>query len=93
MNTRHSFAPLLLLLVGCRNTPPPPAAVPPPTALTLEEWRTLPVDVKHDGATYERLRLQHPQLQHERTWQVWFNQNVLPERTKDNVAAPGQQPP
>ena len=93
MNTRHVIALVLLPVVGCGSAPSPPAAIPPSTALTLEEWRTMPVDVKHDGATYERLRLQHPHLQHERTWQVWFNQNVLPERTKDNVAAPGQQPP
>ena len=51
MNNRYFLLLVLLSLVGCGGTPPPPAALPTPTALTLDEWRTLPVTEKHDGAT------------------------------------------
>ncbi|WP_254507416.1 hypothetical protein [Anatilimnocola floriformis] len=81
------------LLTGCGGTPPPPPLPDAPTPLKLEEWRVLPIEVKYDGATFERLRMAEPQLQNDRAWQVWFNQNVIPERKKDIPTPPGQQPP
>jgi hypothetical protein len=95
--TVHFVASVFLLsaslLVGCGSPPPPP---PPaaPTALSLDEWRAITVvEEKYDGATLDRLRMSDPQLQNERTWTIYMNQHVIPERQKDIPYAPGQQPP
>ena len=98
MNTRLTAASIFLLLnaslvMGCGSSPPPPAPLAAPTALTLEEWKTLPVDLKYDGATFDRLRMNNPQLQNERAWQAYMNYYIIPERKKDIPYAPGQQPP
>jgi len=98
MNITPRFLAVLLLtlaalLAGCSKTPPPPAPLPPPTALTLEEWRALPIQEKYDGATFERLRMNNPQLQNEQNWKAYERQYILPERQKDIPTPPGQQPP
>lgn len=100
MNTRYRFyvACMLLLVTPCwlgcgGGKAKPPGPLPPPTALTLEQWKTLPIEEKYDGATLERLKLGNPQLHHNRSWQMYERQYILPERAKDIPVPPGQQPP
>lgn len=100
MNASHRLvwiASVSLLLVtatffGCgaeKQPPPAPAA----TALTLEEWKTMPIDLKYDGGTLDRLRMADPRLQDERAWMQYFAQNIMPERRKDIPGIPGQPAP
>src|SRR5438128_11767434 len=84
----------LSLFAGCGGggTPKPPAPLPPPTALTLEEWKTLPIEEKYDGATFERLKLADPKLQNDRNWAYYEKQYIIPERKKDIPSHPGNPP-
>jgi hypothetical protein len=94
---RHLFVAAVLfavgLVVGCgEGTPKPPAPLPPPTALTLEDWKKLPIEEKYDGATFERLKLNDPNLQHPRNWAAYEYQYIIPERKKDIPGYPGNVP-
>lgn len=70
----------------------PPAPLPPPTALTLEDWKKLPLDEKYDGATFERLKMNDPNLQHPRNWAAYEYQYIIPERKKDIPGHPSNAP-
>lgn len=89
---------LLILLItvtaiGCGSTelPPPqtPATLPP---LTLEQWKTLPVEEKYDEGTFDRLRDADPSLKAHRAWQKFMKEVVVPERMIDIPGIPGQSP-
>lgn len=86
---------LILLLVGTalgcgRADPTPPQ--PPPTLppLTLEQWKTLPVEEKYDEGTFDRLREADPSLRAHRAWQKFMKEVVVPERMIDIPGIPGQ---
>lgn len=92
--TRYWIVSALLfsvaLVVGCgEGAPQAPAPLPPPTALTLDDWKKLPIEEKYDGATFERLKLNDPNLQHPRNWAAFEYQYIIPERKKDIPSHPG----
>lgn len=84
---------LLTLSIGCGGKIQPPPPSPELTALSLEEWKSLPLDVKYDGATFDRLRMNDPRLQDERFWMSYMATHIIPERKKDIPGVPGHQPP
>ena len=59
--------------------------------LTLEQWKSLPVEEKYDLATLDRLRQADKSLRPDRAWQKFMKEIVLPERMKDIPGVPGQQ--
>lgn len=73
----------ILLLAGCNGTEVIPANPPAPTALTLDEWKMLPIPEKYDEATFERLRLSDPKLKSESVWRAFMKKEIMPERHKD----------
>jgi hypothetical protein len=85
-----SFFCLLAMFAGCSGQVTPPPPVPTTTALTLDEWKTLPLDVKYDGATFDRLRMTDQRLQDERAWMSFMATHIIPERKKDIPGVPGQ---
>jgi len=88
------FAALVFATVtGCGDKVTPPAPAPAATTLSLEDWRKLPVELKYDGDTLDRLRMNDPRLQNERAWQAYMMQNIIPERKKDIPGVPGQPKP
>jgi hypothetical protein len=84
------FALLFLCLcVGCDDSSPPtlPSPLPP---LTVEEWKTLPVEEKYDEGTFDRLREQDPKLKGDREWARFMKEVVVLERKIDIPGVPGQ---
>lgn len=80
-------------LTGCGDNVKPPPPAPALTALSLEEWRQLPIDQKYDGATFDRLRMSDPRLQDERAWLTYMARHIIPERKQDIPGTPGQPLP
>jgi hypothetical protein len=79
----------LSLLTGCGRTQQAPQPIQPPTALTVAEWKTLPVDLKYDEATFDRLKLADPKLQTEAGWNEFMLKVIVPERKIDIPGTPG----
>lgn len=53
-----------------------------PEVMTLEVWKSLPAQIKYDGATLEKLRQHDKKLRSNRAWQKYFRENVQPEMKK-----------
>jgi len=51
--------------------------------LTLEAWKTLPLEEKYDGATLERLRQHDEKLKSDRAWKKYLKENVHPDMKKE----------
>lgn len=83
----------LAFTVGCGGEAPPPGNPPPPTALSLAEWKTLPIPDKYDGGTLDRLRMHDPALASDQAWDAFMRKEVIPERMKDIPGQPGVLPP
>lgn len=79
----------LLSCAGCGRTQGPPQPIAPLTPLSLAEWKKLPIDVKYDEATFERLKLADPKLQSEAAWNDFMMKVVIPERKVDIPGTPG----
>ncbi len=62
----------------------------PTSALTVAEWKALPVEQKYEPATIERLKLADPKLETSEGWEAFNRSTLLPERKKD---FPGGQKP
>ncbi|MCA9174211.1 MAG: hypothetical protein KDB14_06960 [Planctomycetales bacterium] len=80
----HWSASLLVLIAaaGCGNSPEPPeTSLSGP--LSIEQWRTLPTDLKYSPNTFERIRAQVLELQDERAWSRFMIETVVPERRRD----------
>lgn len=73
----------MCLLVGCKRDQTIPANPPTPSALSLDEWKKLPIPEKYDESAFERLRLADPKLKSERAWQAYMKKEIMPERNKD----------
>lgn len=80
------------LLVGCGRQLPPPRPLEPPTPLSLAEWKTLPVNLKYDESTFDRLKLADPKLQTERGWHEFMVNEIIPQRKIDIPGMPGVRP-
>lgn len=93
LRTSAYLIPLFVALIGCGSEPLPTPS-PEPTAISLAEWKALPIDEKYDGATLDRLRMSDPKLQNERAWNAFMAKEVIPERKRDIPGTPGVvQPP
>jgi hypothetical protein len=72
--------PLLLLAVisGCGPT----ATMSNPTEmpLTVEAWKELPMQVKFEVETFERLKLGNPKLQDPKAWEKFTREVILPAK-------------
>jgi hypothetical protein len=85
------FALLLVFLcVGCSGGSSPPTLPSPLPPLTVEEWKSLPVEEKYDEGTFDRLREQDPKLKGDREWARFMKEVVVPERKIDIRGVPGQ---
>lgn len=81
---------ILCAAVGCGNNIEPrqtPLVLPP---LTIEAWKTLPVEEKYDEGTFDRLREADEKLRSDRGWEKFMTEVVIPERKKDIPGVPGQ---
>lgn len=76
--------------LGCGSGERKPIEIPPPTSLTLEEWKTLPVEEKYAPETFERLKLNDPAIRSDKGWDAFFKTVIMPQRLKD--LPPGQLP-
>lgn len=98
MNTNRFLFAFALVLSSCLGTGcgsdhvKAPAPLPPPTAISLDDWKKLPLEEKYDGATFERLKLNDPHLQHARNWAAFEQQYIIPERKQDIPGHPGNPP-
>ncbi len=94
--TRYLLALFVLSLtvaLGCGGGVKEPTGPPPaPTPLTMEEWKTLPIVDKYDEGTYERIRMQYPELQNEQAWYDYMMREIMPQRNIDIPVAPGAIP-
>jgi hypothetical protein len=82
---------IFLTTIGCapaEPTPPQPMPTLPP--LTVEAWKTLPVEEKYDEGTFDRLREADPSLRNHRAWNKFMKEVVVPERMLDIPGIPGQ---
>lgn len=72
---------LVFIVVGCgsQQSTAPPEEVP----LTVEEWKTLPTQVKFEIETFERLRRGNPKLQEQRDWDKFTREVILPSKRKE----------
>lgn len=84
-----AFLAAVILMAGCGRTQPPPQPLAPPTPLSVEEWKKLPVDIKYDEATFERLKLADQKLQTEAGWNDFMMKVIIPERKIDIPGTPG----
>jgi hypothetical protein len=73
-------AALVAAVAGCGSTP---ATAPGKTPLTVEQWKTLPVQAKYEVETLERLKLGDPKLQDQRAWDKFTREVLLPAKKKD----------
>lgn len=71
----------LLAAVGCGKTDPAPPAAETP--LTVEQWKALPVQLKYEVETFERLKQGSPKLQEPREWDKFTRDVLLPAKKKD----------
>ena len=69
---------LAISVVGCSRP-----EVPPSDPLTVEQWKTLPAEMKYEASTLERLKLGDPKLQEEREWDQFTRKVLIPARKKD----------
>ncbi|WP_417744593.1 hypothetical protein [Rosistilla oblonga] len=83
---------LFAVLSGCGEEQPPAAPAGPPLPLSVEEWKQLPIEVKYDEATFDRLRDKDPKLQNDRNWHRFMKEVVVPERKLDIPWPPERQP-
>lgn len=51
--------------------------------LTVEEWRSLPVERKYDEETLDDLRARNPDLKSEKGWKRFTDEVLEPERAQD----------
>lgn len=79
---------LMLVLAGCDGTEVVPTNPPAPTALTLDEWKKLPIPEKYDESAFERLRLADPKLKSDSAWRAFMKKEIMPERDQDIPRAP-----
>ncbi len=80
---------VLAVLPGCGEEQPPAAPAGPPLPLSVEEWKQLPIEVKYDEATFDRLRDKDAKLQNDRNWHRFMKEVVVPERKLDIPGIPG----
>jgi hypothetical protein len=70
--------------VGCGGAPQQTVIdLPPQEPLTIEEWKSLPVDKKYENYAFERLRLGDPKLKSDAAWDAFMREVIVPERKKD----------
>lgn len=81
---------LLIFVTGCGVEVSPPQLPSELPALTLEQWKTLPVEEKYDDGTLQRLRAADEKLRSERAWQTFMKDVVMPERMIDIPLVPRQ---
>jgi hypothetical protein len=72
---------LLVAGVGCGKTDPVPA--PEDSPLTVEQWKVLPVQLKYEVETFERLKQGNPKLQEPKEWEKFTREVLLPAKKKD----------
>jgi hypothetical protein len=71
----------LLIGIGCGKTDP--VAAPEVSPLTVEQWKELPVQLKYEVDTFERLKAGNPKLQEPKEWEKFNRQVLLPAKKKD----------
>ncbi len=76
--------------VGCGNENTPPLPMPKLPPLTVQQWKSLPVEEKYDESTFERLREADKSIRSDRAWQRFMKVVVVPERIIDIPGIPGQ---
>jgi len=59
--------------------------------LTVEEWKDLPVSLKYDERSFERLKENDKELQTKKGWDKFMREVVVPERKKDIPGIPGEE--
>lgn len=71
-------------LSGCGGSPQQTVIeLPPKEPLSVEEWKTLPVEEKYEHDAFERLRLSDSQLKSDAAWDAFMRDVIVPERKKD----------
>lgn len=80
---------ITLLLSGCSQKEQGPRPIETPKPLSLADWKGLPIDIKYDEATFERLKLADPKLQDARAWHDFMAKEIIPERKVDIPGTPG----
>lgn len=90
---RKSLSILLLSmalgLTGCGGPSfKPTLNPPPPTPLSLDDWKSLPLSEKYDGVTFDRLRMNDPQLRSDAAWDDFMKRVIIPERNRDIPPSP-----
>jgi hypothetical protein len=83
MLTQKSLFLLLVLMtvIGCGKTDPVPSAEEKP--LTLEQWKTLPVQEKYEVDTFERLKQGEPKFREQREWDKFARDTLMPAKKRD----------
>ena len=49
----------------------------------MTEWKQLPVEEKYQPESFERLKLNDPELRSDRAWHQFMLKLVVPEHKKD----------
>jgi len=68
-------------LAGCGETSV--EVSPPPKPLTVNEWKTMPLDKKYAGETLEQLKMGDPSLDTAEGWEKFQRTVVIPARRRD----------
>lgn len=88
MRTALFLCLILALAVGCGGAPERTIVeASAPTPLSVEEWKTLPVQEKYDPATFERIPLADPKLKSPAAWTKFETDVIQPEFKKDHPPA------
>lgn len=76
-------------LTGC-GSEETTAAYVPTKPISVEEWKALPIAIKYDPSTFDKLRQSDAKLRSDKAWDRFFRTVIVPERQKD-LPAPGQK--
>ena len=76
-------------LTGC-GSEETTAAYVPTKPITVEEWKTLPIAIKYDPSTFDKLRQSDAKLRSKKAWDRFFRTVIVAERRKD-LPTPGQK--
>ncbi|GIW81954.1 MAG: hypothetical protein KatS3mg105_3761 [Gemmatales bacterium] len=80
-SARWLFLFAALIAWGCQSGVPDAASQE--QALSIGEWKSMPIDEKYTPETLERLKRSHPTLETPEGWKAFERSTLKPERKED----------